>query len=412
MKDNEEWAQKWETHLDLHLPRTSQHLLDWAKHSCIVSGQTQPVNHIPINKDNIPVLPPNLDFNRASMGELVQILQDYYLTLWGMSRSSYSSILTISILSDYSHKSTGRAPPTIPWKDICNHPDRYYNSAAFSLPVKIRDPKDYLDDPVDVFPLLKFFSLTAASETPFQFRSQSDGGCGAAETMPGSSPSGVPSPTLVEPSVMASEPPSMAAASSGSDNVRPSRDSPAYSSSSATCSVPVTGKVTKKKNEISLEPPPPTTPFKPPTTGPVPTVSSLSVTSSTDHKAASGSKRGKRKKGGKSATNGEAVPTSVPNAPTSSISPPSTDRAVSPIVASSATDVTKAGKKKGRKRVRISLEAPAVSPSTSPSTTQMRAEVGTETEDHGRRKRKVSRRARGIGYDESTPSPAKKRRIA
>ena len=79
------------------------------------------------------------------------------------------------------------------------------------------------------------------------------------------------------------------------------------------------------------------------------------------------------------------------------------DRAVSPIVASSATDVTKAGKKKGRKRVRNSLEAPAVLTVTSPS---------TETEDHGRRKRKVSRRARGIGYDESTPSPVKKRRIA
>lgn len=123
------------------------------------------------------------------------------------------------MLSDYSHKSTGWVPPTIPWKDICDHPDCYYNSAAFSLPVKIRDPKDYLDDPVDMFPLLKFFSLTAASETPFQFRSQSDGSCGATETMPGSSPSSVPFPTLVEPSVMASKLPSMAAASSGSDNV-------------------------------------------------------------------------------------------------------------------------------------------------------------------------------------------------
>jgi hypothetical protein len=27
MKENEEWAKKWETHLDLHLPRTSKHLL-------------------------------------------------------------------------------------------------------------------------------------------------------------------------------------------------------------------------------------------------------------------------------------------------------------------------------------------------------------------------------------------------
>ena len=62
------------------------------KQSCIVSGQAQPENHIPVNKDEIPILPTNLDFNRASMGELVQILQDYYLALWGMSLSRFLSI--------------------------------------------------------------------------------------------------------------------------------------------------------------------------------------------------------------------------------------------------------------------------------------------------------------------------------
>jgi hypothetical protein len=355
-----------------------------------------------------PVLPSNLDFNRASMAELIQILQDYYVTLWGTSHSSYTSILTEPILSDYSHKSTRRAPLAIPWKDICDHPDRYYNNATFSPLVKIRDPKDYLDDPIDMFPLLKFFSVTAASETPFQFKLQTDGG--SAETKPDSSPSGGPflPVDLSDPPAMAGEPHSVPAASSGSDNVLHSRDSPASSSSSATSSVPVADIVTvaKKLDEISLEPPPATTSSKPLTTSAVPpNVLSSSITSSIDHKAASGSKAGKRKRDinpAISTTNSDKVPTSVLNAPSSSM-----DKA--------------AGKKKGRKRVKRNLlQSPAASTSSTitsptgeipPGAKQMQAEVEAGGKDLGRRKRKVSRRARGIGYDESTPSPAKKCKV-
>jgi hypothetical protein len=422
-------------------------LIACAKHSYFVSGRTQRVNHIPFNKDEIPVLPSNLDFNRASMAELIQILQDYYVTLWGMSHSSYTSILTEPIVSDYSHKSTRRAPVAILWKDICDHPDRYYNNVTFSPPVKIRDPKDYLDNPVDVFPPLKFFSATAASETPFQFKLQTDGG--SAETKPDSSPSGSPFllMDLSDPPAMVGEPHSVPAASSGSDNLLHSCDSPASSSSSATSSVPVADKVTvakkldeislepppattssdsptsssssatssvlvadkvtvaKKLDEISLEPPPATTSSEPPTTSAVPNLLSSSITSSIDHKAASGSKAGKRKRDinpALSTTNSDKVPTSVLNAPSSSM-----DKA--------------AGKKKGRKRVKRNLlQAPAASTSSTitsptreipPGAEQMQVEVEAGGKDLGRRKRKVSRRARGIGYDESTPSPAKKCKV-
>jgi hypothetical protein len=127
----------------------------------------------------------------------------------------------------------------------------------------------------------------------------------------------------------------------------------------------------EKKDEMSLDPPPASTPSKPLNTSPVPTVSSSSITSSTGHK-------------------------------------------------SSTKAATKVGKKKGRKRVKLP-KAPAASTSRTitsptteipPDTKQIQVEVEPEAEEHGRRKRKVSRRARGIGYDESTPSPAKKRKIA
>ena len=67
------------------------------------------------------------------------------------------------------HKSAARTPPAIPWVDICNNPDRYYDQQTFKVPVSVKDPTDYLNDPADVFLLLKFFSNAAASGHPFRF---------------------------------------------------------------------------------------------------------------------------------------------------------------------------------------------------------------------------------------------------
>ena len=82
MKENEEWPKRWEQHLDLHLPRMSQELLRCSKYSRVLGRQISRVNHIPINEDGVPVLP-TIDVNQASMGELIQILRDYYAMLWG-----------------------------------------------------------------------------------------------------------------------------------------------------------------------------------------------------------------------------------------------------------------------------------------------------------------------------------------
>ena len=81
MKENEEWLKRWKQHLDLHLPRMSQELLQYSKYSRVLDRQISQVNHIPINEDGVPVLP-TIDVNQASMGELIQILCDYYSMLW------------------------------------------------------------------------------------------------------------------------------------------------------------------------------------------------------------------------------------------------------------------------------------------------------------------------------------------
>jgi hypothetical protein len=300
--------------------------------------------------------------------------------------------LTVSILSGHSHKITGRVPPAIPWKEICDRPDRYYNDATFTLPVKIKDPKEYLDDPVDLFPLLKFFSNTAANESPFQFELQTNGGSGAAKTMPGSNPSRASSPLidLGEPLAM----------TSGSDDVQPSRNSAVCSSPSPMPVVPVAGK--KMQNEIALDPRPVSTPSEPVTTSPVP---SSSIPPS-NCKSASGRKGGKRKKGSKL---NDMVSNSALTTP--SAVPISTVETISSIVASSTTAATKAGKKKGkaRKLVKKVFEALAM---PTPSTITSPTKEIPPADGPGGRQRKASRRARGIGYDECTPSPAKKRKIA
>jgi hypothetical protein len=59
-----------------------------------VSGrQNERVNDIPRTEGGIPILPA-IDVNWASMGELVQILHDYYATLWGKFCVYYLHLLS------------------------------------------------------------------------------------------------------------------------------------------------------------------------------------------------------------------------------------------------------------------------------------------------------------------------------
>jgi len=149
------------------------------------------------------------------------------------------------------HKSAARTPPAIPWVDLCNNPDRYYDQQTFKVPVSIKDPTDYLNDPADVFLLLKFFSNAAASGHPFRFWSF-DSPARKATGMPilNSSSSSIPKDAMSADAVLSSNTgktgmpilgsssnpndaaPSTGAASSSTDNVAKMTREPILGSSS------------------------------------------------------------------------------------------------------------------------------------------------------------------------------------
>jgi len=144
-------------------------------------------------------------------------------------------------------------PPAIPWVDLCNNPDHYYDQQTFKVPVSIKDPTDYLNDPADVFLLLKFF-YAAASGHPFCFWSF-DSPAWKATGMPilNSSSSSIPKDAMSADAVLSSNTgktgmpilgsssnpndaapstPSTGAASSSTDNVAKMTREPILGSSS------------------------------------------------------------------------------------------------------------------------------------------------------------------------------------
>ena len=50
------------------------------------------------------------------------------------------------MLVEFSHKSMDQPVPAIPWNEISKNPDRYIDQAVFNVPVRIRDPKEYMDE--------------------------------------------------------------------------------------------------------------------------------------------------------------------------------------------------------------------------------------------------------------------------
>ncbi|KAF8965363.1 hypothetical protein BDZ97DRAFT_1757208 [Flammula alnicola] len=133
LKDQDKWRDTWKAHADILLPR---------KPAAVV-------NNIPMNEDGIPVFP-NVNLTTASAVQLVQVLQDYFTVIW---ESSFSS---------------GAAAPSIPWKEIQENPSHFYDIKTFTLPVLLKNPKEYLSEPASVYQLIQFLN-TSAKSFPFRF---------------------------------------------------------------------------------------------------------------------------------------------------------------------------------------------------------------------------------------------------
>ena len=308
-------------------------------------------------------------------------------------------------------------PPVIPWIDICNNPNHYYDKVTFNVPARIRDPKDYLDNPADVFPLLKFFSNAAASGYLFHFLSfnslSDDSGFELVEeVIPGLNPSlSLTDVTTSGGAIFScadntSTPPPSSPISNTFEQAEmvtmPHRPSIPKDVATLPGLVMVNGLPPASVLVLTLFPDNP------------PSLDVIMAESTESHQK-KGSKTGPespvttkigKKKVGKGNKNCLEVLVASNVAPSRG-----------------AVVMTKVGKKKGWKGVKAGVKALAMTsmPSTSSVTVspmadelvpalgvagskRRRMEVETQPEDLGPCKRKVTKRARGIGYNESTAS--------
>ena len=58
----------------------------------------------------------------------------------------------------------------VPWQNLSDRPDLFYDTSAFNLPVAIQSPAFYANDPTELILLTKFLMKISQSDHPFHFR--------------------------------------------------------------------------------------------------------------------------------------------------------------------------------------------------------------------------------------------------
>lgn len=116
------------------------------------------------NNEGLPLFPV---FNLKTRGyfEVTQILEDYFLALWGMF--GLASFMIYSTYSDAKMTEyTQEGSMRIPWNDIQAHPDNYYDTWDYQFPCRLASPMDL--DALEVTKLAVYLTENAV-KNPFTF---------------------------------------------------------------------------------------------------------------------------------------------------------------------------------------------------------------------------------------------------
>jgi hypothetical protein len=129
------------------------------------------VYQIPLNEDGIPVLP-QIDASEATASQLAQLLDEYFVSLWSTYRvivSYATALMSRLFFADFSC-ATDENVPAIPWDEVVNNPDRYFDTSLYKLPFALKAPDTLKSNPLHIFALHEYF-LSTSTSVPFQFRS-------------------------------------------------------------------------------------------------------------------------------------------------------------------------------------------------------------------------------------------------
>ncbi len=113
------------------------------------------------NSDGLPLFPV---FNQKTKtyAEIAQILNDYFLTLWGMLAFTLNFAVTKLDLSEHTQEGSTK----IPWDDIHKHPDCYYDSWVHPFPCGLSSSDDM--DELELTQTAMHLANTATAP-PFSF---------------------------------------------------------------------------------------------------------------------------------------------------------------------------------------------------------------------------------------------------
>ncbi|CAA7263852.1 unnamed protein product [Cyclocybe aegerita] len=124
--DSEELTESWTKTADRYLP---------------CSKSSSPLAY---NEDGMPLFPA-IDTRSLNLNEMIRILEDYFIQVWA-------------------HIHGGTA---IPWDDIGNDPEKFYDMRCYDLPCPLKPPPALKDD--EVLRLTKFLIRQSSGDTPFLF---------------------------------------------------------------------------------------------------------------------------------------------------------------------------------------------------------------------------------------------------
>ncbi|RDB28340.1 hypothetical protein Hypma_001346 [Hypsizygus marmoreus] len=128
----------------------------WYKHAQRLIPCMSPKSSItiPHSCDGVPIFP-DVDVMTCGISMAVEVIKDYFTTLWGEAS-------------------------TIPWARIVETPTSFYDTDTFQLPAPLQNPT--LLNAVEVCLLVDFFTTQTKKGAPFQFRLVNDLSSSAATT--------------------------------------------------------------------------------------------------------------------------------------------------------------------------------------------------------------------------------------
>jgi len=81
---------------------------------------------------------------------------------------------SFNVFAEFAGWAIGERYPAIPWDDVVEHPQRYFDTSLYKLPCPLNAPEVLKSTPRHIFSLHEFFLISISTSLPFQFRSKQE----------------------------------------------------------------------------------------------------------------------------------------------------------------------------------------------------------------------------------------------